>query len=101
MRHKFLFGGLLMVFAVTGIVLMVGCERKESMVSVEEGQDGAINEEPKQADVGLKKVRLETSVGDIVIELGEEAAPVTVKNFLRYVREHFYDGTIFHRVPGP
>jgi cyclophilin family peptidyl-prolyl cis-trans isomerase len=44
------------------------------------------------------KVKLETSMGDMVIELNEEAAPVTVKNFLQYVEEGFYDGTIFHRV---
>jgi len=43
-------------------------------------------------------VKLQTSMGDIVIELNEQAAPVTVKNFLRYVNEDFYDGTIFHRV---
>ena len=45
-----------------------------------------------------KKVKLETSKGDIIIELNEEKAPVTVANFLRYVEEGFYDGTIFHRV---
>ena len=45
-----------------------------------------------------KMVKLETSMGDIVIELDEAAAPVTVKNFLTYVEEGFYDGTIFHRV---
>jgi len=43
-------------------------------------------------------VKLETSIGDIVIELNEKAAPVTVKNFIRYAEEGFYDGTIFHRV---
>ena len=37
-------------------------------------------------------------MGDIVIELNEKAAPVTVKNFLRYAEAGFYDGTIFHRV---
>lgn len=45
-----------------------------------------------------KMVKLETSMGDIIIELNEEAAPVTVKNFLAYVEEGFYDGTVFHRV---
>jgi cyclophilin family peptidyl-prolyl cis-trans isomerase len=46
-------------------------------------------------------VKLETSMGDIVIELNRQAAPVTVKNFLGYVEAGFYDGTIFHRViPG-
>ncbi|MHC4645379.1 MAG: peptidylprolyl isomerase [Planctomycetota bacterium] len=46
-------------------------------------------------------VKLETTMGDIVIELDEQAAPVTVKNFLQYTAEGFYDGTVFHRVmPG-
>ncbi len=49
----------------------------------------------------MNMVKLETSMGNIVIELNEQAAPVTVKNFLGYVEEGFYDGTIFHRViPG-
>ncbi len=46
-------------------------------------------------------VVIKTSMGDITVELNKEKAPVTVKNFLRYVDEDFYDGTIFHRViPG-
>lgn len=44
------------------------------------------------------KVRLGTSYGPIVIELEPEAAPKTVENFLAYVQEGFYAGTIFHRV---
>ena len=43
-------------------------------------------------------VKLETSMGNIVIELNEQAAPVTVKNFLGYIEDGFFDGTIFHRV---
>ena len=43
-------------------------------------------------------VLMSTSMGDIKIELNEEKAPVTVKNFLAYVNDKFYDGTIFHRV---
>lgn len=43
-------------------------------------------------------VKLETSKGDIVIELNEEKAPKTTENFLAYVKEGFYDGTLFHRV---
>jgi len=47
------------------------------------------------------QVLIETSEGDIVLELDKTAAPVTVVNFVRYVNEGFYDGTIFHRVmPG-
>ena len=43
-------------------------------------------------------VEIETSKGNILIELNEEKAPATTENFLRYVKEGFYDGTIFHRV---
>jgi len=46
-------------------------------------------------------VRLSTSMGDIDITLDAHKAPATVANFLRYVKEGFYNGTIFHRViPG-
>src|SRR5699024_4487194 len=38
------------------------------------------------------------SAGDILIELNQEKAPATVENFLTYVNDGFYDGTIFHRV---
>jgi cyclophilin family peptidyl-prolyl cis-trans isomerase len=44
------------------------------------------------------QVKLETSKGDIVIELNEDKAPVTCENFLTYVKEGFFAGTIFHRV---
>jgi len=44
------------------------------------------------------QVLLETNVGQIVLELNPQAAPVTVKNFIQYVDERFYDGIIFHRV---
>ena len=43
-------------------------------------------------------VLLETTMGDIKIELDAEKAPVSVENFLGYVRDGHYDGTIFHRV---
>lgn len=44
------------------------------------------------------RVRMETSQGTIVLELDEVKAPLTVANFLSYVDDKFYDGTIFHRV---
>ena len=43
-------------------------------------------------------VKLHTSLGTITLELDAEKAPKTVDNFLQYVRDGFYDGTIFHRV---
>jgi peptidyl-prolyl cis-trans isomerase A (cyclophilin A) len=46
-------------------------------------------------------IRFETTLGDFTIEFHEKEAPQTVANFLRYIDEGFFDGTIFHRiVPG-
>jgi len=50
------------------------------------------------APAAAPKVKITTSMGDIVVQLDPVKAPKTVKNFLSYVNEKFYDGTIFHRV---
>ena len=50
------------------------------------------------AEAANPVVVLETSKGDIKIELFEDKAPVTVKNFLQYVEDKHYDNTVFHRV---
>jgi cyclophilin family peptidyl-prolyl cis-trans isomerase len=53
------------------------------------------------AKVGAKKmttVVIETSLGNIEIELNAEKAPISTENFLKYVDKKHYDGTIFHRV---
>ena len=47
--------------------------------------------------VTANRVRLTTSLGDIVLELDPVAAPTTVDNFFRYVTDGFYDGIVFHR----
>ena len=61
---------------------------------------GCSTEKPTKGD-GKVNVKVETSMGDIVIELNRLRAPVTANNFLRYVLAGAYDGTIFHRVmPG-
>jgi cyclophilin family peptidyl-prolyl cis-trans isomerase len=44
------------------------------------------------------RVVMETSMGNVTIELFQDRAPISVKNFLTYVDNHHYDGTIFHRV---
>lgn len=46
----------------------------------------------------MSKVLMKTNFGDITVELFDAEAPQTVKNFLKYVDDKFYDGTIFHRV---
>jgi peptidyl-prolyl cis-trans isomerase A (cyclophilin A) len=56
-------------------------------------------EPPQVAEDNLfPSVKLETSMGDIVVELDRLKAPVTVNNFLRYVLAGKYDGSIFHRI---
>lgn len=44
------------------------------------------------------RVKLTTSMGDIVVQLDPAKAPKTVANFLQYVKDKHYDGTVFHRV---
>ncbi len=44
------------------------------------------------------RVKMSTTLGDFVIELNAEKAPITVKNFISYVEDGYYDGTVFHRV---
>lgn len=48
--------------------------------------------------VQAQNVRLSTTMGDIVVQLDAKRAPKTVANFLQYVRDGHYNGTIFHRV---
>jgi peptidyl-prolyl cis-trans isomerase B (cyclophilin B) len=46
----------------------------------------------------MTQIRMQTSLGAIIIDLHEDKAPKTVANFLAYVRDGFYDNTVFHRV---
>lgn len=50
------------------------------------------------AQTDATRVRLNTSMGDIVLELDAARAPKTVENFVQYVKDKHYDGTVFHRV---
>jgi cyclophilin family peptidyl-prolyl cis-trans isomerase len=67
-------------FAVIIAALTCGCRENSKSVEVK------------------KMVTLETTKGKITIEVNEQAAPITSANFLQYVQEGFYNGTIFHRV---
>lgn len=51
-----------------------------------------------QQETDNPRVTLHTNHGDIRLELFPNEAPITVANFLQYVRDGFYDGTVFHRV---
>src|SRR3990167_4025131 len=76
-----------MQFTIFGLIFLVSVAMVASP-----SESGAGEENPT--------VLMETSLGSITIELDQANAPITVKNFLSYVDEKFYDGTIFHRVIG-
>ncbi len=86
---------LIIVSVLASLFLQLGCDKKsqktEKPVQKDENTMTAQNK-------AMTKVRIETSKGSIVVELNEEKAPITCKNFLQYVQDKFYDGTIFHRV---
>jgi cyclophilin family peptidyl-prolyl cis-trans isomerase len=64
-------------FALLGLALVAGAARAEN-----------------------PKVVIKTSMGDITVELFQDKAPITVKNFLDYVEAKHYDNTVFHRIIG-
>ncbi len=55
-------------------------------------------EDSTSDDPSHPRVKMETTLGDIVLELDAEKAPITVLNFVQYAEDGYYDGTIFHRV---
>jgi len=73
------------------VLLSTGCNRNK------EGHGQTQNKE-SEAKGGNPVVIMTTSKGDIKIELFKDKAPITVENFLSYVNDGFYNGTIFHRV---
>lgn len=92
--------GLSMSFAALSMMFLVtlGCNGEKNRISDNKIGATMVAEKPKKAPVTKLKVKLETTKGDIIIKLNKKKAPVTVENFLAYVNEGFYNGTIFHRV---
>jgi cyclophilin family peptidyl-prolyl cis-trans isomerase len=74
-----------------------GVEPEETKPDLTETEPGDPVEQKKPEGTN-PVVLMETSLGSVKIELFQKEAPVSVKNFLDYVSEGFYDGTIFHRV---
>lgn len=97
----------LTVLGVAGLVALVtGCSSKPYPDLYEPGDIPAWRtvetdetlRGPVQVAAEGPEVLLETTEGPITIALYEEQAPISTANFLQYVEEGFYDGTIFHRV---
>jgi peptidyl-prolyl cis-trans isomerase B (cyclophilin B) len=86
---------------------MFGCSSEQAPPASVDGQVEDQGNEAPNKDLGEAKpkfdpqhpiAKIETSMGDIVVQLDAEKAPITVKNFLWYASSGHYDGTIFHQV---
>lgn len=83
--------------------LLFSCSSTESNTesninSTEVKQEESENQDPASGELPLEYVEMQTSKGKIILELNPNRAPITTANFLAYVDDGFYDGTIFHRV---
>ena len=85
--------GSAMVRLIGVLAMLVGCTG--ALAGNQENK-----EEPKkpEGDPLHPRLKMETSLGDFVLELDAEKAPATVLNFVQYVEDKFYDGVLFHRI---
>ncbi len=86
--------GILALVIVGSVIVILSSTSKEIKEDIS-------MEETQETTSPAPQVVLETSFGNITLELYHDKAPITVSNFLNYVESGFYNGTIFHRViPG-
>ena len=78
------------------VACMLACSARRQAISGQAAAPAAAPEDKSSEENPV--VVIKTSFGDITVELNEEKAPKTVVNFLKYVDDKHYDGTIFHRV---
>lgn len=99
--------GIVMLLAVAALAVSSGCGGKTdgeapvaSIGNPEQSADGTDAQNPAQPAMDAKHpvVEMTTSLGKITLELDGEGAPLTVDNFLNYVQQGHYDGTIFDQV---
>ncbi len=98
---------LALSLVVFGLVPLVGAQEQkvESQDKPAEVKAAAAGAQDKKAeapkpspDVLHPRVKMATTLGDIVLELDSEKAPITVQNFLQYAQDGYYQDTVFHRV---
>jgi peptidyl-prolyl cis-trans isomerase A (cyclophilin A) len=94
---------LILLLTVAGLPAVAGCKRDPAgSATAETGADGATRSDgPKHIDLEKPVIKIETSVGDISVQLDAIKAPGTVRNFLNYASDRFYDNSLVHFVdPG-
>ncbi|MEZ4547978.1 MAG: peptidylprolyl isomerase [Thermodesulfobacteriota bacterium] len=87
---------LLVAVLVPAMLVTAACKQKDN--SAQNAAQSTPAGDTSETQGGNPVVIISTSKGDIKVELFKNEAPVTVENFLSYVNDGFYDGTIFHRV---
>lgn len=102
--------GVVVILILAAIFFGPHTQQQESPELEPEEEQEEFEPEPEEEEIPIPEegepemkeiVVIETSKGTIEVELDRENAPITVENFVTYVNEGFYDGTIFHRViPG-
>jgi cyclophilin family peptidyl-prolyl cis-trans isomerase len=75
-----------------------GSENNDATTSADRNPRSAMSPEGRSVDRSHPVVKIETSLGDVIVRLNAEQAMLTVDNFLEYVDGHHYNGTIFHQV---
>jgi cyclophilin family peptidyl-prolyl cis-trans isomerase len=86
-------------FSVVSLAMFVSASGRAEDKPVEKPADtNAPAAAPADTKGATPMVIIKTSMGDVKVELYPDKAPITVKNFLSYVDDKFYDGTIFHRI---
>lgn len=86
------------------LFIAFGCSQPKTSEPIENSNNNQIQKSSEEAEKPTPKLKpmeyvvIETNKGKINLELDPNKAPITVANFLSYVDEGFYDGTIFHRV---
>ncbi len=85
------------LFALALFPLLAACQKPQEPAAPAAEKDAAEAAAPEE-EAAAPRVRLKTNHGEIVVELDPEKAPLTVENFLTYVKSGHYAGTVFHRV---
>jgi len=87
---------VLVAVLVPAVLVSTACKQKDN--SARNTAESTPAGDTSETQGGNPVVIISTSKGDIKVELFKNEAPITVENFLSYVNDGFYDGTIFHRV---
>ncbi len=97
---KYIFAAVALFLALGSALLFTEMATTYStLVDEDETETSEIAIAPESTETGaIVNVRMETSMGEVLLELYPEKAPETVRNFLSYTNAGTYDGTLFHRI---